>query len=119
MEEFGNHPIFEILYPDDRRIRIYANGIVEGAEGHCGIVNSIGVLTDSILFTPEIPGESLVERYRRIVAPLERYFSRLWANPSSPHTNASPSISAEGASDSPPPSCLTNAMHHEQATGEK
>lgn len=98
--EYGNHPIFKILYDDGREIAIYANGRVDGAGDSHGIVNYIPCLTDSILFGPEIPGESIQERYKRIVAPQYLHFSKSHAVASSPTAKASPGSSGDGLSHS-------------------
>jgi hypothetical protein len=69
-------PLFEILYPEGKSIKIYLDGHVDGAEGAIGIVNHTSLLTDALWNARHIPDETLRDRFRRVMAPWERYFSK-------------------------------------------
>jgi|SRR5882672_3059149 len=105
-EHFGGHPIFEIILPE-RRIQIYANGVVEGCEGLQGrIISRIG---------------------RAIRPELLAYFSK-WPYPNkshealptrSPYTTMSPGIEGSGLSQGSGKNVANIPAQADAATGEK
>ena len=98
--DYEGHPIFEIILPE-RRISIYANGVVEGCEGLRGkVINRIG---------------------RAIRPGLFNYFSKSHEDvpTKSPYTTASPGILASGLSQGTGRNVSSMPTHADAATGEK
>ncbi|SRR6266446_6220782 len=67
-EPESDNPLFEILYPEGKSIRIYLDGHVDGADGAVGIVNHTSLLTSALWNAPCIHGETLRDRFRRVMA---------------------------------------------------